>query len=94
MSTPGYTVAQLRDALAFASTHPDGTLRIAWAPWPGTFTGTGSLRWFQQCLDRKINRPGARVERTKGYARTGSWRSGGSIVFIRPASSFTGYRLI
>ena len=56
MSTPGYTVAQLREALAFAKAHPDGTLRIAWAPWPGTFTGTEWLRWFQHCLDRKINR--------------------------------------
>ena len=72
MSTPGYTVAQLRDALAFARAHPEGTLRIAWAPldqvqslpwtrsrgklWPGTFTGTEWHCWYQQCLDRKINR--------------------------------------
>jgi hypothetical protein len=56
MRPHGYTVPQLREALAFAKAHPAGTIRVHWAPWPGTFTGTEWRRWFRQCLDRKINR--------------------------------------
>ena len=54
----GYTVGQLRQALAFAKAHPEGTLRVHWAPWPNNLgmTGTEWHRWFMQCLDRKINR--------------------------------------
>lgn len=57
MSTHGYTVAELQQALAFAKAHPEGTLRIHFAPWNNnTFTGTAWRAWFRQCLMAKINR--------------------------------------
>jgi hypothetical protein len=53
--TTGYTIPQLRQALAFAKAHPEGEIRVHWA-WPGTFTGAEWRAWFRQCLMTKINR--------------------------------------
>jgi hypothetical protein len=55
--TTGYTIAQLKAAMAFAKAHPtNGRIRVHFAPMEPVFTGDAWRAWFRTCLMRKINR--------------------------------------